>query len=83
MTQNKNDPVTPQPQISNNIYYTSLFIILLWIFIGIFAFVQSLICFGYDGSNCDKIIGLIIASLFGPFYWIFYGTNNQYCKFRK
>ena len=60
------------------------FLLILGIFIAtLLAFIYSLICFGYSGSSTDKIIGLIIAWLFGQFYWIYYMSNNNYCKSKK
>lgn len=44
------------------------------------AFIYSLMCFGYSGTSVDKIVGLIIAWLFGPFYWIYYSYNSNYCR---
>lgn len=54
-------------------------IVILWIVAGIAAFIMSLVCFGYNGSTADKIIGFLLAFLFGPFYWIFYNYNKNYC----
>lgn len=56
-----------------------LFILFGWVISGLVAFIMSLVCFGYNGSVSDKFIGLIIAVLFGPFYWIFYAFNTSYC----
>lgn len=54
-------------------------IVLLWIVAGIAAFIMSLVCFGYSGSTANKVIGFLLAFLFGPFYWIFYSYNKDYC----
>jgi hypothetical protein len=54
-------------------------IAILWVVAGVAAFIMSLVCFGYNGSVFDKIIGLLLAILFGPFYWIFYNYNKNYC----
>ena len=55
-------------------------IIIFIIVASIGALIYSLICFGYEGSSTDKIIGLLIAFFLGPFYWIFYYWNPNYCK---
>ena len=58
-----------------------IFMLILFILIAtIGALIYSLICFGYSGSSIDKLIGLIVAYLFGPFYWIYYYWNPNYCK---
>jgi hypothetical protein len=56
-------------------------IILIFIILAsIGALIYSLICFSYEGTSTDKIIGVIIAFLLGPFYWIYYYWNPKYCK---
>lgn len=58
-----------------------LFILLIIIVIAtIGALIYSLICFGYNGTPMDKILGLVIAYLLGPFYWIYYYWHPTYCK---
>ena len=57
-----------------------LIIILFIIFASIGALIYSLVCFGYEGSSTEKIIGLLIAFFLGPFYWIYYFWNPKYCK---
>ena len=58
-----------------------LFIILIFVlFATIGALIYSLICFGYSGTPVDKILGLVIAYLLGPFYWIYYYWHPTYCK---
>lgn len=52
----------------------------LWIAAGIVAFIVSLICFGKSGKRIDKVIGLLLAVLFGPFYWIYYMVVKKYCR---
>lgn len=61
--------------------YFNIFIIflLIWVIIGLAGFIKSLMCFGNRGSNFDKTMGMIIASIFGPFYWIYFYSNKNYC----
>ena len=62
------------------IWLIFLFIYLfIWFSSGIAAFVASFICLGYQGSTSDKIIGIMIALLFGPLYWLYFSLNKNYC----
>ena len=56
----------------------ALFLFIWWI-IGTVGFIMSLICFGYSGSMSDKFLGLIMAWVTGPFYWLYYIYNSNYC----
>ena len=53
---------------------------LAWVLAGLAAFVMSIVCFGRSGSTSQHILGLLLAALFGPFYWIFYGVSPDYCN---
>lgn len=52
----------------------------IWMLLGFIAFILSLTCFGKTGTTTDKVLGLIIALLFGPFYFIYYAVNKSYCN---
>jgi small-conductance mechanosensitive channel len=54
-------------------------IILIWLLIGLVAFITSIVCFGRGGSSSEKTIGLLIAMFFGPFYWIYFFVSKTYC----
>jgi hypothetical protein len=54
--------------------------ILLWIIAGFAAFMASIICLFRKSSISDKFLGLLLALLFGPFYWIYFMYNNAYCN---
>ena len=57
------------------------FIYLIWVFTGILAFLTSLICFAFNGTMSDKFLGLIVALVIGPFYWLYFIFNNTgYCS---
>lgn len=58
--------------------YVFLFVI-IWFFAGVTGFVASLICLAYKGSMSDKIIGVLLAFLLGPVYWLYFGLNKSYC----
>jgi len=53
--------------------------LIVWIISGISAFVASFICLGFRGTFSDKIIGIIIAILMGPMYWLYFSLNKDYC----
>lgn len=52
----------------------------LWLLFGLIGFVMSLICFGYSGSTGEKILGIVIALLLGPWYFLYYFSSGSYCK---
>lgn len=54
--------------------------IFVWVFIGLVAFILSLVCFARSGSTFEKIMGLLLAIFFGPFYFLFYVFNKGYCR---
>lgn len=60
------------------VFYAILYLI-IWVVSGIAAFVASLICLGFRGSMSDKIIGVVIAILMGPLYWLYFSLNKDYC----
>tara|TARA_Y100000389_G_scaffold24050_1_gene20725 strand:+ start:9337 stop:9609 length:273 start_codon:yes stop_codon:yes gene_type:complete len=65
------------------INYISIIIIILWITSGILGFLMSLICLIYNGSKIEKVIGLLIASIFfGPLYWLYYIYMDDYCSIK-
>ena len=51
----------------------------IWAISGLVGFIMSLVCLGYKGSALHKFIGFILAFLFGPFYWLYYIYNSNYC----
>jgi hypothetical protein len=54
--------------------------ILIWGLLGLVAFIMSLICFSRSGTLLEKFMGLILAFLLGPLYFIFYGLDKEYCR---
>jgi uncharacterized membrane protein len=55
-------------------------LILIWIISGFIAFIASVICLFYNSSIGDKMAGLVMALFAGPFYWLFYIYNMNYCN---
>jgi hypothetical protein len=64
-------------QPGNNLVLIFLF---FWMIIGLAAFITSIVCFERSGSTTEKIIGLLLAIFFGPFYFFFYAFNGGYCR---
>jgi uncharacterized membrane protein len=57
------------------------FIYIIWVFTGVLAFITSLICFAFHGTMSDKFLGLSVALVIGPFYWLYFIFNNTgYCS---
>jgi uncharacterized membrane-anchored protein len=57
-----------------------LSILLIWIVSGIIAFILSIVCFWKTGTPVEKVIGLLIAILMGPFYFLYFLLMKDYCK---
>jgi hypothetical protein len=57
-----------------------LLLIVVWGVVGFAAFITSLVCVGYSGTFGQKVIGLLLALIFGPFYFIYYGFSKTYCS---
>jgi len=55
----------------------------IWVVIGFIAFLASLVCMFYQGSPTDKAVGLLLAIITGPFYWLYYIYNMNYCTRSK
>ena len=56
-----------------------LIFIFLWVLAGLAAFFMSVVCFAFSGTVLEKVGGLALAVLFGPFYWIYYAFMKTYC----
>jgi hypothetical protein len=55
--------------------------IIIWSVLGVLAFFTSLICFGFRSSSMDqKVLGLLISLVLGPFYWLYFFFNKEYCR---
>lgn len=53
---------------------------IVWMALGIAAFIVSLMCFGKSGSTAQQIFGFLLAVVFGPFYWIYFMVAKKYCR---
>lgn len=54
-------------------------IIGIWNFVGLVAFVTSLVCFYRSGTTEQHAIGLLLAIILGPFYFLYYRCSPSYC----
>ena len=54
--------------------------VMLWSIAGIVAFIISIYCFTKSGTTGEKILGLILAMILGPIYFIYAAINDKYCK---
>lgn len=62
----------------------SVFLVSLWIILGLLARIWSVVCFGLEGSFQDKWLGFLTAMIMGPFYWLFYSlVPSDYCTIAK
>lgn len=75
----KQAEATPAPVGGFGLAIGVIIIALLWVILGIGAFVMSLVCFGRSGSLGLHIVGLLLAIFFGPFYWIYFLVVKSYC----
>lgn len=73
---------TNQPVNISGAGFAAVVIILaaIWVIAGIAAFFSSLVCFGRSGSITEKILGILLAWIIGPFYWFYYAFNKSYCN---
>jgi hypothetical protein len=55
------------------------FLITIWILLGMAGLVASIVCFGFSGSLMEKLIGILFAIVGGPFYWVYFIYNRNYC----
>jgi hypothetical protein len=65
--------------IVNGTLIITMILLVIWIIIGIAAFFTSIFCFFRKGTSVDKIVGLVLAIFFGPFYFLFYAFKSDYC----
>ena len=57
----------------------SIILIIVWVLFGLAGFVMSLWCIGFTGNFGEKFIGVIIAILLGPWYWLYFYSVPSYC----
>lgn len=72
-----NEPLTTGGKIAG---ITIFILVLVWIVAGLAGFITSLVCFGKSGTIAEKIIGVLLAVFFGPFYWLYFIFAKSYCS---
>ena len=78
---NINPSDTELDALAKDPYFVSIMIsMLIWVLIGLVAFITSIVCFTRSGTAFDKVMGLLLALFFGPFYFLFFAFNKSYCK---
>lgn len=68
------------------IFGTSLAITIfsiIWVILGVIAFIYSIYCFSKNGSPTENILGLVLAIFFGPFYFLYLYFAKSYCTNKK
>ena len=68
------------PQQSNKSGFLVLGLAGAWVLMGLIAFIYSLFCFSKSGTMGQKVIGLLLSMLIGPFYFIYVYASSNYCK---
>ncbi len=53
----------------------------VWALVGFAALVKAGMCFGSDSTLAEKLLGLLLAFLLGPFYFILDSKIN--CKYSR
>lgn len=67
-------------EVSFSAFYIFILIfVIIWFVAGILAFIASLVCMFFQGSVTDKTVGILLAIILGPFYWLYYIYNINYC----
>ena len=67
--------------LGNYLYliFYSIFV-LIWAIAGIVGFITSIACLFYESSPGEKVIGVFLGLLTGPFFWLYYIYNMNYCN---
>ena len=52
---------------------------LIWFLTGLLGWLMSIYCFKYNKTKIENVIGILIATFLGPFYWLYYIYMQNYC----
>ena len=66
---------------TKNVLLALAVVAIAWVVLGISALIQAGTCFGSNSTLAEKVVGLLLAVLLGPFYWIYFKTSTTYCKY--
>jgi hypothetical protein len=74
--------ITPEEKAKTafGLWLTMMIFGILWAIAGLLALLWSILCFGKSGSTGQKVAGILLAIFFGPFYFIYYWTVQNYCR---
>ena len=56
-----------------------VFGVIAYVIAGFLAYVWSIACIGRTGSFGANVGGIILAIVFGPFYWLYFIFHKGYC----
>ena len=70
----------PMFQVAKGKGVVAIVLVSIWVLAGISAFIYSLYCFTKSGTTAEKILGLILAMIAGPFYFIYVAMYKAYCR---
>lgn len=74
-------PVAGEPSGINRLCALLIGVIaIIWLGAGIAGYIISILCWKYTGTKKQKIIGIVIALLTGPIYWLYFFLSKNYCK---
>ena len=51
----------------------------VWVAFGLAGFIMSLWCLGFSGNGGEKFIGVLVAIILGPWYWLYFYSVPSYC----
>jgi hypothetical protein len=77
---NKDDNISNKSK--NNLKTMGYFVFvftLLWFITGLLGWLMSIYCFKYNKTKIENVVGVLIAILLGPFYWLYYIYMQNYC----
>jgi hypothetical protein len=60
------------------IMFVFIFLLIWWI-AGVIGFLMSIVCCFFNGSTTDKFMGILLAWILGPIYWLYFIYNSSYC----
>lgn len=51
----------------------------IWLITSLIAIYMSFVCLSYNGTTGSKVGGVLLAVIFGPFFWLYYIFRSTYC----
>jgi hypothetical protein len=70
-------------QQAKPVIMTGLFVF-LWVLAGAIGMLYSIVCVGQQGTFNEKLGGLVVAMIAGPFYWVYFfamrSNDGLYCR---